>query len=67
MRRRPPSPLDVLEARVAQLAAALAALAPPLPEPSDERDKVETPPGPGDASPLRAPPPPANDPRASGP
>jgi hypothetical protein len=67
MSKRQPSPLEVIEARVAQLAAALAVLAPGAAGgPSDPARSP--PPGRGsDAGALRGPPPPANDRRSSGP
>jgi hypothetical protein len=64
MSKRQPSPLEVIEARVAQLAAALAALAPSVASgPSD----LPAPPGGPDARALRGSAPPANDRRSSGP
>jgi hypothetical protein len=64
MSKRQPSPLEVIEARVSQLAAALAVLAPRAADhPSDP-----PPPASGaDARALRGPAPPANDRRSSGP
>jgi hypothetical protein len=61
MRKREPSPLDVLEARVAQLAAALAVLAPAV------RAEAAADPAAPDARALRGFPPVANDRRSSGP